>query len=925
MTKAGPSTPPPRSRFPALPPGWLARDRLHAQLAGGIEYPVTTVTGPPGSGKTVLLSGWAQHGAPPVAWLSVDHANTEPADTEPADTEPADTEPADTDRTGREPAGAEPAGREKARFWRRLTGAVRAVDAGLAVRLGARPRPAATGARLGRRDHEPLGPMSAPAMSPTVLIVDEVELLEPEGIRALGGLIADLPPRLRLILAGRHLSGLPVEEWRGRNRWGEIDPSDLRFTPAEAVALFTSPGSSPLPDDTARALADKTEGWAAGLRLADLMSPFFSDAAALLDGFTGEARLLVEYFNRELIEHRPAQQVRFLLATAALDLLTAEGCAAVTGRSDAAVLLETLRRQNVVLDQSDPAVPAYRYHRLFHEFLRHKLHTEAPAIARLSHLRAAAWCEGHGDDRSAVRHLIRSSSHPEAFARGLAGVAGVLDGRYLPGGASLAITDLPDGFVDLDPVRAYVVAAAHLAGLRPEEAAGRLRALERHGREHGDRTGLRARAELLRTFRAGLLGDAAGVLTHFARAADFDRSAHGSQTAPESAPPSDSARTPYDLDRVLWRHLRGLAAAAHVWQGEPDAARAALADDPYGHGPLDEVDRLNVEAGLAYHDGRLQNSRLLADEALAAGRRSTPAGSISTVNALRTLAAVLYERDDLDHSLARLREAQQLCVADSLADWRAALAGDEARLLMARGRAAQALDLLRQLRGAGYDHPLPVSVGDELDRVEIRCRLALGDLEGAARMVESPAATARAVETVARLDLAAGRPDRAAERLIADRQKARLGVDIERLLLLSRACLQLGDEARCDSALQRALDLGRPDRFLRVFADDGAELGDRLTRISARSADPFLAQVLARTTYRSPGSKAAPAGVLEPFTDRERELISYLPSHLSQHEIAGVMYISLNTVKTHTKAVYRKLGSSCRSEAVDAARAHGRL
>ena len=526
MTKAGPSTPPPRSRFPALPPGWLARDRLHAQLAGGIEYPVTTVTGPPGSGKTVLLSGWAQHGAPPVVWLSVDHANTDPADTEPADTEPADHPPTPnppapnpptpnppapnppTPNPPNRPDRPQPAGREKARFWRRLTGAVRAVDAGLAVRLGARPRPAATGARLGRRDHEPLGPMSAPAMSPTVLIVDEVELLELEGIRALGGLIADLPPRLRLILAGRHLSGLPVEEWRGRNRWGEIDPSDLCFTPAEAVALFTSPGSSPLPDDTARALADKTEGWAAGLRLADLMSPFFSDAAALLDGFTGEARLLVEYFNRELIEHRPAPQVRFLLATAALDLLTAEGCAAVTGRSDAAVLLETLRRQNVVLDQSDPAVPAYRYHRLFHEFLRHKLHTEAPAIARLSHLRAAAWCEGHGDDRSAVRHLIRSGSHPEAFARGLAGVAGVLDGRYLPGGASLAITDLPDGFVDLDPVRAYVVAAAHLAGLRPEEAAGRLRALDRHGREHGDRTGLRARAELLRTFRAGLLGDA---------------------------------------------------------------------------------------------------------------------------------------------------------------------------------------------------------------------------------------------------------------------------------------------------------------------------------------------------------------------------------------------------------------------------------
>jgi LuxR family maltose regulon positive regulatory protein len=253
------------------------------------------------------------------------------------------------------------------------------------------------------------------------------------------------------------------------------------------------------------------------------------------------------------------------------------------------------------------------------------------------------------------------------------------------------------------------------------------------------------------------------------------------------------------------------------------------------------------------------------------------------------------------------------------------LACDDARILIARGGAAPALDQLRRLREAGYVDPLPAFLRERLDRVEIRCRLALGDLDGAAHLLESLSPTTRDVETVARLDLAAGRPDRAAERLIAARPKPRLRIDIERLLLLSRACLQLGDESRCDVAQQRAVDQGRPDRFVRVFVDEGAELAGPLTRISAGSSDPYVTELLAHTDRRPPRSGGAPAPVLEPFTERERELLGYLPSHLSQHEIAGVMYISLNTVKTHTKAVYRKLGATSRSEAVDAARAHGLL
>jgi LuxR family maltose regulon positive regulatory protein len=680
----------------------------------------------------------------------------------------------------------------------------------------------------------------------------------------------------------------------------------------------------------ARALADRTEGWAAGLRLAALMGPQLPAGTSMLDSFTGEARLLVEYFNRELIERRPAPQVRFLLASSALDLLTAEGCTAVTGRSDSAALLETLCRQHTLLDRVDPAVPSYRYHPLFHGFLRHKLRTEAPAIARLAHLRAAAWCESHADDQAAVRHLIAAGSYHEAFVLGLGAVVRRLDGRYLPGAAELAITELPRRFVDQDPFRTYAVAAAHLADLRPREAACRLRALERAGREWPDRSSLQGRADLLWAFRAVLTGDPAGVLTHFHRAVELDRSGHVAQTDAEDRAASESARAVQALDEVLWRHLRPLAAAAGVCLDRPEvdrphAARASLLDIAGDTEPVDQGTRLSMVAWIAYHEGHLLDARRLADQALEEGRRSGRTGSISTLDALRTLAAVLYERDDLDESAARLQDAGQLCRAASLGHWRAALAGDEARILVARGAAPSALNLLEQAGGRGYDDPLPGPLRQHLDRVEIRGRLAIGDLEGAGQLARSLPAPARTVEILARLDLAAGRPDRAAERLIAGVHSSRRRIEIERLLLLSRACLQLGDETRCAAALQQAVNLGRPDRFIRVFVDEAPELAGPLTRIADRSGDPFVAELVAHGAYRPPGPRTAPLGVLEPFTPRERELLGYLPSHLSQHEIATVMYISLNTVKTHTKAVYRKLGATCRSEAVDAARAHGLL
>ena len=370
--------------------------------------------------------------------------------------------------------------------------------------------------------------------------------------------------------------------------------------------------------------------------------------------------------------------------------------------------------------------------------------------------------------------------------------------------------------------------------------------------------------------------------------------------------------------------MPALAAAAHLWLDDPDAAQAALLDRTRGADSKEDPDDLIVQAGLAFGKGRLDDAAGLAKRGLDQCRRPDRAGGISTLDGLLVLAGVHYERNELDAATERLEQVRRLCRASSLGHWRAAAGCDQAQSMVARGQLTDALEHLLHLRHHEIDEPLPPHLGGRLDHVELRCRLALGDLDGAVRLLQSSTQGAWTIEARARLELAAGRPDRAARRLTSDHgARPRPRAEVERLLLLTRAHLQLGDQQRAEVDLRRAIELGRPSRFIRVFVDEGLEVGGILRAGAGRSPDLYLAELLSHITGARLRPPAGSAEVLEPLTDREREVLGYLPSHLAQHEIATAMYISLNTVKTHTKAVYRKLGASSRSQAVDLARAHG--
>ena len=298
---------------------------------------------------------------------------------------------------------------------------------------------------------------------------------------------------------------------------------------------------------------------------------------------------------------------------------------------------------------------------------------------------------------------------------------------------------------------------------------------------------------------------------------------------------------------------------------------------------------------------------------------------VRAIDAHLTLAETHYERDDLAEARRLVTAARRLAEGAALAPWAAAATVAEARLELSAGAPRRALGLLDAVLVADTPRLPPALIG-RIAWVRFRCRLALGDVEGARDILDVQEAVRRHPEARARLYLSAGRPDRAAAELGRSAGRAAGPREqIEWLLLHARAQLQLGAVRAAEHSLQRALELGRSERYVRVFVEEPPQVAEALRHLAAHRPDGFLQEIVDRSGPGPEPPRAAtgrPVGaILEPLTDRERELVAFLPSHLTQHEIARQMYISANTVKTH----YRKLGANSRSEAVELARGCGLL
>lgn len=345
----------------------VGRERLLAKLDEGVSGPLTVITGLPGAGKTVLTATWAERRTPgTTAWLTVDGSET-----------------------------------EAVQFWRTVMDAMQATGES-ALQTLSTPLPV--------REREFL-PALANALdsltAPVVLVLDDYhELRVPEVSKQLDLLLHLAPEKLRLVIVSRTDPPLSLHRLKLEGQLTEIRTPELAFTVEEAATLLEMAGIT-LTDEQVSALHERTEGWAAGLRLAALSLVGHADIAELVSTFAGDDGSVADYFVEQVLQQVSPKLRAFMLKTSVVDLITPGLVDALVGRQGGAPeLLEQLERSGAFLSRVGQQQLTYRYHVMFRELLRSQLRHSMPDVCLLQHRRAARWYARHGQMATAIRHAI---------------------------------------------------------------------------------------------------------------------------------------------------------------------------------------------------------------------------------------------------------------------------------------------------------------------------------------------------------------------------------------------------------------------------------------------------------------------------------------------------------------------------------------
>jgi LuxR family transcriptional regulator, maltose regulon positive regulatory protein len=861
-----------RFRLPRLPSPWILRDGLDEKLSAAIGHRLTLVTGLPGAGKTVMLSGWAvRHSERRIAYVPLEAADNEPRV-----------------------------------FWRTLAAALR--------RLQHDPQ------------HEPrvMGVSSvldiARRVPPLVLILDDFHLIKhPEVLADVQTLIRNIPDHVPMVISSRQDPAIPLHRLRLGGELADIRQEDLRFDFPEAESFLSAvSGGRKVSFDVVCTLLERTEGWAAGLQVAALLLRNESDPEAFARRFAGDTQVIAGYLSQEVLQDLPDVLNRFLMQTSVLEEMTPSLCAWVTGSPNAADLLDDLVSRHLFVFPIDAEHQWYRYHRLFSQLLRHLFARRDPVGMRNAHLRAAQWYESQGTVETAIEHYIQAEDFDRAFGLAANSVVERLECGDINESRTTDIADLPAGYLQRDAVRVFGLVASLLVRARHLDGEVWLHRLTRSWAGVTP-TWLQSREELLWALRCWLAADAPGVLRHTTQMA-----AHPLERIPANV--VREHRWLGRLDEMYESTMSLLAARAHLWLGDHEAVRARLQDLSLAPESLKTVVAPGMLALAAAREGRLTESHQLATGALDMARRLGVVAGVASQAANVALGVTLLERDELEQAEQHILTACELCRDLERDGWLAGCELDLVYVYMDQGRSDEAFSVIAGLRALEAAGELPAHLRRTLQLTEIGWRLRAGDLDGALGLIEQLPPVARPALLEARADLLAGRPDKASaalEKLRESHSSWNLRLELERLVLLSHARLQMGSARQARDVLRRALDIARAHRHYRVFIDEGDDVRWLLESLESRFPDPYLSDLIGHWRRRNGVAVQEPGALIEVLTERERATLSRLPSHLTQQQIAADMYVSLNTLKTHVKSLYRKLGATTRSEAVAAARSRG--
>jgi len=870
--------------------GMVSRARLIERLNRGSEATLTLISAPAGFGKSTLLAEWreaapAREGS--TAWLALDTSDSDPAV-----------------------------------FWVNVIAALRTVVPGIGAGAAVPGQAAAIEPMLTSLLNE-----LAAVPHDLVLVLDDYHAIEGREVNeGMAFLLDHLPAQLHVVIATRADPPFPLARMRARGELVEIRVADLRFTPEEAGAYFNEEMGLGLAATDVATLEGRTEGWVAALQLAALSMQGRTDLAGFIAEFAGDDRYIVDYLVEEVLQRQPDDVRAFLLDTSILARMSAPLCDAVTGRDAGRVTLEALDRGNLFLVPLDDRRRWYRYHHLFGDVLRARLLDEQPERVPELHRRASAWYEQSGERAEAIRHAIAGGDFERAADLVELEMPATRQARQdmtLRGWMEA----LPDESIRARPVLSNGYAGSLLVRGETEGVEERLLDAQRwlddpvgSGMVVADERAFRDLRAGIGVHRAGLarlLGDVEGTITHARAALDLvsgdDHIGRGAAAALLGLAHWTNA----DLDgayRSSAEAMAALQAAGHV--SDVLGIAIALAD-------------------IRIEQGRLQDAMRVYERALALAE-STGAPLRGAPDMHVGMSSILYERNDLpgarqhlrmsddmgdehalpqnayrsrvvqarihqaegdgDGALELLAAAQRVFDSDFFPDVRP-IAARRARLWIGQGRLAEAWDWARE-RG--------ISSNDELTYVREFEHATL------ARLLLAEGRRAGSGDHIGEAIGLLGRLSDAAE------SGGRVEGAIDALVVQALAHHAGAQEPAAMAVLDKALALAEPEGFVRVFADERAPMAGLLDIAIREGTAPHFAARLRSAIATAAADVPGVGGqaLVEQLSERELVVLHLLQGDLDGPEIARQLVVSLNTVRTHTKNIYAKLGVNSRRAAV---------
>jgi len=876
---------------PRSPPHLVRRPRLIAALEAGTEGPFTLITGGAGAGKTALVTSWLDGGRVPgpVAWVSLD--------------------PVDNG--------------SRLRFWRLIVQALGTAGIDVGIDLVSSSSQATI-------DHllDQLRTALEASPAPVVLLLDDFGLIDdPTTLADVYQLLREPSPKLRIVATARSVPQMRLQRLRLAGVVTEIGPADLAFTREEADELLSNVGVGLAPE-VAERLWETTEGWGAGLQLAALALQHHPRPEDFVAHFAGDVFPISDYLLEEVLSIQPFAVRTFLLETSVVDTVCGGLADAITGGSGGGGTLEELERSGLLATALDDQHEWHRYHGLLLDMLRATMRRERPEMLPALHRRAARWLLAHEREADAAHHAI-AAGDVELLVDIVADRGFALLVRGKSDELAQSVQELPLERLGEEPMLTLSLAGASVdAG----DARGAARWLQWSDE----------RADLLRpehrpAFRIGR----AIVDLHQSRMDGALDEAHGAtQTIVQAASHAavESTQDAADLRALAFLLLGGL----ELWMVSNEIAQRNLTrglsiavanDRPY----LALYGAAHLSMCHAW-SGQLSAGAERAGEALRIAERSGWRHTPRTATALAALGSIALARGALAEAGEHLAQAAEIVEEWQDRPLHGHICVGRAKVLRLSGQPEQALDALASVRPKVGSSPFLAPLLETQDAEEAMALAALGRTEDAIELLERANAQATRGEipvALAAMRLAARDPAAAldlASPWTPDHRgsHAPLTTSILALIVTARARRRMGEDEAADAAMVQAVSLAIPESCRGPFLETGPPVVAELQRLLGRStpaveafAREAMTLVEAPPEVDAPAPAATPAPLNDPLSDRELMILRFLPGDSTNADIASELFVSVNTVKSHVKQIYRKLDVHDRREAVVRARELG--